>query len=209
MMQEDSNGENSFEIIDKKSEELCIKGETTDSGSSISSSYSIPSPSLVKAGSGGNLLANVPPPTALPEYWPMVVKDAPQNITSQPQSSGDVKPPSQVSTAPIGVATTQPTSLDIRPLPSASSQFPSTQFSAAIPPSKGIPQGPIPIAESPEYDYLGGGFMGLVKEAFSSGGVLSKMAEKAKNSVDSIITTLDPQMSEYICKMKFYIHQLN
>lgn len=43
--------------------------------------------------------------------------------------------------------------------------------------------------------------MGLVKEAFSSGGVLSKMAEKAKNSVDSIITTLDPQMSEYICAL--------
>ncbi|XP_074032350.1 protein PRRC1-like [Leptinotarsa decemlineata] len=40
--------------------------------------------------------------------------------------------------------------------------------------------------------------MGLVKEAFSSGGVLSKMAEKAKSSVDSIITTLDPQMSEFI-----------
>lgn len=31
-------------------------------------------------------------------------------------------------------------------------------------------------------------------------GVLSKVAEKAKNSVDTIITTLDPQMSEYLSK---------
>lgn len=46
--------------------------------------------------------------------------------------------------------------------------------------------------------------MGMVKDAFSSGGVLSKMAEKAKSSVDSIITTLDPQMSEYICEYTKY-----
>lgn len=41
--------------------------------------------------------------------------------------------------------------------------------------------------------------MGFFKEALTTG-VLSKVAEKAKYSVDSIITTLDPQMSEYICK---------
>ncbi|KAI4466972.1 hypothetical protein MML48_2g00000331 [Holotrichia oblita] len=43
-----------------------------------------------------------------------------------------------------------------------------------------------------------GGFIGWMKGAVSSGGILSKVAEKAKNSVDSMITTLDPQMREYI-----------
>jgi hypothetical protein len=37
-----------------------------------------------------------------------------------------------------------------------------------------------------------------MKDAVSSGGILSKVAEKAKHSVDSLITTLDPQMSEFI-----------
>lgn len=78
-------------------------------------------------------------------------------------------------------------------------------FSAAIPPSKGIPHGLIEQPRVSQNESTSGGFMGLFKEAFSSGGVLSKVAEKAKSSVDSIITTLDPQMSEYICK---YVSQL-
>jgi hypothetical protein len=40
-----------------------------------------------------------------------------------------------------------------------------------------------------------------MKDAVSSGGILSKVAEKAKHSVDSLITTLDPQMSEFICEL--------
>lgn len=42
-----------------------------------------------------------------------------------------------------------------------------------------------------------------MKGAVSSGGILSKMAEKAKSSVDSMITTLDPQMREFIRKLNF------
>ncbi|GAB0093890.1 Protein PRRC1 [Sergentomyia squamirostris] len=45
----------------------------------------------------------------------------------------------------------------------------------------------------------GSSLLGWMKEAASSGGeILSKVAEKAKNSVDNIVTTLDPQMKEYI-----------
>lgn len=43
-------------------------------------------------------------------------------------------------------------------------------------------------------------FLGMVKGALSSQ-MVTKMVEKAKSSVDSIITTLDPQMSEYICML--------
>lgn len=49
----------------------------------------------------------------------------------------------------------------------------------------------------------GSGLFTWVKGAVSSGGLLHRVAEKAKSSVDSMITTLDPQMKEYICK--FYI----
>ncbi len=42
----------------------------------------------------------------------------------------------------------------------------------------------------------GGSLFGWVKGA--SGGILSKVAEKTKSSVESVITTLDPQMKEFI-----------
>lgn len=48
----------------------------------------------------------------------------------------------------------------------------------------------------------GSGFMGWVKGAVSTGGILHRVAEKAKNSVDTMITTLDPQMREFICNYR-------
>lgn len=78
--------------------------------------------------------------------------------------------------------------------------FPQPQFSAAIPPSKGIQHGPIHQGSVDSNQGTGGGLIGWMKDAVSTGGILSKVAEKAKNSVDSLITTLDPQMSEFICK---------
>lgn len=46
----------------------------------------------------------------------------------------------------------------------------------------------------------GSGLFTWVKGAVSTGGILHRVAEKAKNSVDSMITTLDPQMKEYLSK---------
>lgn len=73
-------------------------------------------------------------------------------------------------------------------------------ISAAIPPSKGVQHGTVVPESLTMLGQDGGGFIGWMKGAVSSGGILSKVAEKAKNSVDSMITTLDPQMREYICK---------
>lgn len=71
-------------------------------------------------------------------------------------------------------------------------------LSAAIPPSKGFQQ--IPLKNQTQNESSSsGGFMDFFKESISTG-VLSKVAAKAKNSMDSIITTLDPQMSEFLCK---------
>jgi hypothetical protein len=76
--------------------------------------------------------------------------------------------------------------------------------SPVIPPSKGdvsvVPPpetGAVAAAVTPAE--RGGGLLGWVKGAVGSGGLLLKVAEKAKNSVDSMITTLDPQMKEFLC----------
>ncbi|CAH1169804.1 unnamed protein product [Phaedon cochleariae] len=179
MLQEDSNGESSFEIVHDTSEK-------TGSTSTVSSGFSMSSPP-------GNLLANVPPPATLPDFkvWPTAAPEA-------KPAFADVPTVGVTSVPQIPAVRSQPTLNNVNPLPlPENEQFPRTQFSAAIPPSKGIQLGPTLHHKANEKD-VPGGFMGYFKEAFTSGGVLSKMAEKAKSSVDSIITTLDPQMSEYI-----------
>ncbi|KAG5889525.1 hypothetical protein JTB14_036616 [Gonioctena quinquepunctata] len=185
MLQEDSNGESSFEIIEKKNRDGSEKTGSLSNLSTVSSPYSIPSPS-------GNLLSNVAPPTSLPDFtiWPNTASVSPVKtavVGSIPQTVPIQQPP----------LPTVPATMSSLPSVRGGEQFPTTQFSAAIPPSKGVQFGPVTQQKYTEKDNSGG-FMGLVKEAFSSGGVLSKMAEKARSSVDSIITTLDPQMSEFI-----------
>lgn len=49
----------------------------------------------------------------------------------------------------------------------------------------------------------GSGIFTWMKGAVSTGGLLQRVAEKAKSSVDSMITTLDPQMKEYLSELCF------
>ena len=76
-------------------------------------------------------------------------------------------------------------------------------FSAAIPQSKGlsIDNNETDDKKESESDNWGGQtILGWVKEAVSTNPILSKVAEKARSSVDTVLTTLDPQMKEIICK---------
>ncbi|XP_058818808.1 protein PRRC1-like [Topomyia yanbarensis] len=58
---------------------------------------------------------------------------------------------------------------------------------------------PEPLAEAlSPITQSGSALFGWMKGAVSHNGILQKVAEKAKNSVDTIVTTLDPQMKEYI-----------
>ncbi len=50
--------------------------------------------------------------------------------------------------------------------------------------------------QQPDEDHQGGSLFGWVRGA--SGGILSRVAEKTKISVESVITTLDPQMKDFI-----------
>ncbi|VVC97003.1 unnamed protein product [Leptidea sinapis] len=151
----------------------------------------------------GNLLSSVAPPSELPNF-----------ITS--------------SIAPVAEHQTEPTEIaqnvseltksqDVTPIPmDVSPQTPDT-FSPVIPLAKGQPtlsvrspeesdtiQSPEPSHDyTPDVDRIGdimpgSGLMTWVKGAVSGGGLLQKVAEKAKSSVDSMITTLDPQMKEYL-----------
>lgn len=188
-MEKDDSNSMSFEIVDKRAIEQSTNGEKSGTLSSVSSPYSVTSP-----GSGslstGNLLSNVGPPSSLPDF----------TLWTSSSSSGaapvqNTETPSQREPISLHTSTTVVTAA-----PLIVNQFPTPQFSAAIPPSKGIPHvaptqsKPLP----PEAEVVApSSFLGMVKGALSSQ-MVTKMVEKAKSSVDSIITTLDPQMSEYI-----------
>ncbi|KAJ9573833.1 hypothetical protein L9F63_008785, partial [Diploptera punctata] len=187
MMQEDSNGESTFEFVDKKLDEMSVSHENipkAESLSSSSSSASLLPPNITS--STGNLLSNVAPPSALPSFvsqpLPPVVSTVSTSISVQPS-----------------VTVTQPvTAPSLVQAPSHA--FHPTTFSPVIPPNKGIDVAAVPMQEiaPPVEGGGGGGLLGWVKGAVGSGGLLSKVAEKAKNSVDSMITTLDPQMREFL-----------
>ncbi|XP_069691206.1 protein PRRC1-like [Periplaneta americana] len=182
MMHEDSNGESTFEFVEKKMDEMSVSNEALPKAESRSSSSSSLLP-VSGAASGGNLLSTVAPPSALPSF----VSPSTNIVTP-------VTPITTSSVAPQPVTVTQPAL-------TASHAFHPTTFSPVIPPSKGgdvpvVP--PLEIASTTESGVAGGGLLGWVKGAVGSGGILSKVAERAKNSVDSMITTLDPQMREFL-----------
>ncbi|XP_053614697.1 protein PRRC1-like [Plodia interpunctella] len=141
----------------------------------------------------GNLLSSVAPPTQLPNF--VTTSDTNPNV-----------PPAPVPIQPVLVQK----SAEPRPQIEES-------FSPAIPLSKGEPlisirspedsqttQSPESLpASTPDVDQIGdimpgSGLFTWVKGAVSTGGILHRVAEKAKSSVDSMITTLDPQMKEYL-----------
>ncbi|XP_045537553.1 protein PRRC1-like [Papilio machaon] len=158
---------------------------------------SIPVAPVPPAGVPVNLLSSVAPPSELPNF-----------VTASPvlQKPSVIVPVSQ----PV-----QPAA--VRDNVSMDSSQQQETFSPAIPPNKGEPTLPIRSPEdtqatqspeslppsTPEIDKIGdimpgSGLLTWMKGAVSTGGILQRVAEKAKSSVDTMITTLDPQMKEYL-----------
>ncbi|XP_068620275.1 protein PRRC1-like [Battus philenor] len=157
----------------------------------------IPTAPVPPAGVPGNLLSSVAPPTELPNF-----------VTASPVSTRPnvvVPVPQPVQPAVVSG------NVDVDPLQQQET------FSPAIPPSKGEPTLPIRSPEdsqatqspeslpasTPEIDKIGdvmpgSGLFTWMKGAVATGGILQRVAEKAKSSVDTMITTLDPQMKEYL-----------
>ncbi|KAL0869682.1 hypothetical protein ABMA27_005929 [Loxostege sticticalis] len=148
----------------------------------------------------GNLLSSVAPPAQLPNF----VTSAPIAPSPEPQNLPQPVPIPQ----PVQPVIVQATRED---------PGPQENFSPAIPLSKGEPTLPIRSPEdsqttqspdsltegTPDVDRIGdimpgSGLFTWVKGAVSTGGILHRVAEKAKSSVDTMITTLDPQMKEYL-----------
>ncbi|XP_076659494.1 protein PRRC1-like isoform X2 [Halictus rubicundus] len=175
-MTDDSNGESTFEFVERKTDESSTSGEIvkTDSFSSLSSSTSLLMPISISA-STGNLLSNVAPPSALPSFISNSGTTLSENLTQNKQ-----EPSKSILNAPP------------KPLQQESQQ--ATTIPIATPPQQNVQNAP--QTESPIQDLgmIGGGLFSWVKETVANSNVLSKVAEKAKNSVNTMITTLDPQM---------------
>ncbi|XP_058790997.1 protein PRRC1-like [Phymastichus coffea] len=168
-MTDESNGESGFEFVEKKSEEILSIAMTEISKSGTA---------VTSHATGG--LVNIAPPSALPSFVTSSVATT-NSLINQSQEllkNESIKSPLQLSE---GITTTQPTA----------STF-----------TDNISQGPqVLIApDSPTMDTgaFAGSLFTWVKDTVANSNVLSKVAEKAKSSVNSMITTLDPQMREFI-----------
>ncbi|XP_033338993.1 protein PRRC1 isoform X2 [Megalopta genalis] len=176
-MTDDSNGESTFEFVERKTDDSSTSGETvkTDSFSSLSSSTSLLMPISLST-SAGNLLSTVPPPSALPSF----VSNSATALSENPLAQNKQESSKSILNAPT--KTLQQETQQVTTIPIVTQPQQNVQNA--------------PQAESPIQDLgmIGGGLFSWVKETVVNSNVLSKVAEKAKNSVNTMITTLDPQM---------------
>ncbi|XP_034939063.1 protein PRRC1-like isoform X2 [Chelonus insularis] len=177
-MTDESNGESTFEFVEKRVDDISISGETikTDSISSLSSSISLLTP-LGGSSSSGNLLSNISPPSALPSFIA-----SPSSVQSPGPISKEEKIPEKDSAEEpnnYGVQTKQPLS---------------QSHQSSIESQKSTDSARVVEHQAHESGIVGGALFSWVKDTVVNSNMLSKVAEKAKNSVNSMITTLDPQM---------------
>uniref|UniRef100_A0A182KBQ2 NTPase_I-T domain-containing protein n=1 Tax=Anopheles christyi TaxID=43041 RepID=A0A182KBQ2_9DIPT len=160
----------------------------------------------------GNILSNVGPPSELPSF--ITANVAPAGTESVPPPA--TKPMATIDDAAKKDETEpfiQTTFSPAIPASKDTSQFSAEQAMAAagVHPVEPTPEKPVgrdfanmilnpePVAAALSPITQGGSALfGWMKGAVSGSGILQKVAEKAKNSVDTIVTTLDPQMKEYI-----------
>lgn len=194
-MTDDSNGESTFEFVERKMDEsTSTSGEImeTDSFSSLSSSTSLLMPLGVST-STGNLLSNVAPPSALPSFISnpgTLLSERPNNLElpTQKKSHEHESNKSMLNTVVKSKLPQQETQQIIA---TTTDVVPTTQNPQIAMPSENVIQ---------ESGMVGGGLLSWVRETVVNSNVLSKVAEKAKNSVNTMITTLDPQMRELLSK---------
>ncbi|XP_076166687.1 protein PRRC1-like [Ptiloglossa arizonensis] len=185
-MTDDSNGEFTFEFIERKTDEHSATGEImkTDSFSSLSSSTSEAVPLGVST-SSENLISNVAPPTALPSFV-----SNPGNSLSK-KSSQNLKPSVQKNHEPSNSmlnTVVQSTPLQQEP----------HQLTAAVTTTPSIQNAQTTLqTECPMQD-PGGGFLSWVKNTMIERGIITRIAMETKNNFNSMMTMLDPQMREFI-----------
>ncbi|KAJ1524424.1 hypothetical protein ONE63_010922 [Megalurothrips usitatus] len=170
-MQDDSNGESSFEFVDRKLEGISLVDNAMK--------QEVPSgASLVSLAMPTSVHSVVEPPSALPSF---------------------MGPPPSTSTETVGGSQPPPESSSYNP--AAGAFYPKT-FSPVIPASKGSDASLNTVDSAVEGETdpgVSSQLLGWVKGAVGgSAGILSRVTEKAKSSMNSMITTLDPQMKEFL-----------
>ncbi|KAI5642899.1 protein PRRC1 [Phthorimaea operculella] len=162
----------------------------------------------------GNLLSSVAPPLELPNF--VTTNTTPVESAAAPQPGVEPIPiaPIPVSQRPpvlpspphvenfspaIPLSKGEPMQSIRSPEDSQTTQSPDS-LPASTPEMEKIDSQAEPtVYAGSEGDIMPGtALFSWVKGAVSSGGILHRVAEKAKSSVDSMITTLDPQMKEYL-----------
>lgn len=153
----------------------------------------------------GNILSNISPPSELPSF--ITSSTSQPAAAAQPSSSDQEDSPRKGNETDPFIPTTFSPAI---PSSKDTSLAPTAEQSSAVPTSGSEPAktgrdfanmilNPEPLAEAlSPITQSGSALFGWMKGAVSSNGILQKVAEKAKSSVDTIVTTLDPQMKEYI-----------
>lgn len=158
----------------------------------------------------GNILSNISPPSELPSFITASTTGQPA-VPQQPSSSDQEDSPRKGNeTDPFIPTTFSPAIPSSKDTSLAAPSGPPEQAATAAASGSeaktsrdfaNMILNPEPLAEALSPITQGGSALfGWMKGAVSSNGILQKVAEKAKSSVDTIVTTLDPQMKEYISK---------
>ncbi|XP_076166689.1 protein PRRC1-like [Ptiloglossa arizonensis] len=185
-MTDDSNGEFTFEFIERKTDEHSATGEImkTDSFSSLFSSTSEAVPLGVPT-SSENVISNIAPPIALPSF----VSNPGTPLSKK--SSHNLKPSVQKNHEPSN-------SMLNTVVQSMPSQQEPHQVTTAVTTTPLIQNVQTTLqTESPMQD-SGGGFLSWVKKTMIEKGIMTRIAMETKNNFNSMLTTLDPQMREFI-----------
>lgn len=159
----------------------------------------------------GNILSNISPPSELPSFVTAAVVPQPSGVavdTTHQQSTMDEeqspkRDPESDPFIPTTFSPAIPSSKDTSTAAAAGESKPAEEAgSGASRMGKDFASmvlNPEPLADALSPITQGGSALfGWMKGAVSNNGILQKVAEKAKSSVDTIVTTLDPQMKEYI-----------
>ncbi|KAK7080326.1 Protein prrc1 [Halocaridina rubra] len=224
MMQEDSNGD--FEIVDKKMATL-LATDSAGGGKSVltnvappsalpsflasplpasssiappapipvspavTGSYKVPGGNIVRSPGGTPIPSAVPSPGVTPPLAPPAVPSGSPSSISPPVMT----PPSS------NQSSTFPPSHPVTSQPPASPFVPESTPSVNITSHLQSPSSSVDASVDLGSPGVGGGppkpgWFGWIRGTVSN--VSHKVAEKAKSSMDTMITTLDPQMKEFI-----------
>lgn len=172
MQEESSNGESSFEFVDKKSESAIANNHDENEG----------------AGDGSKLLSKVAPPSALPSFVPVPQTAAPSSSNKfnsfHPTTFSPVIPANKGSGTTSTVNSDHTVDQNVGSNKGEGTTSPITATE---------PQNESNTADQQNQS----GLLSWVKDTDKFGWVM-KVASKAKTSVDTMITTLDPQMKDFL-----------